>query len=414
MEFKPAYAVAALIIIFAALFFIGSGAPPKQEDKTQIAKQLFMKAVSLGENTSSYQYSYMETNDGFPENYTLSSDGVNSAVAIDSPLSNKKIYFMQNDTILCITYLKNQSCSSVADVNETKRYVSYMKNRLFDKDRISAAMLDNEYKINHSIMVFSPTMIEKQLLGGKACTEISFAIDYSNITLQEMSRFGIAQGSPTYFEGKECINNETGVIYEYNFNYTFPGKVHEFGFLLNGIDFIYKTPVTPPELAGDAVSAMYDESSYKRDLMACYLKAGEEKEKCIALLAQELKSKELCGYVGMRRDRCLVSLIPVSGDSTICPTILTAEFKDDCYIEMAGFSKNESWCSQVQDSTKNRFCLNVSQPAPPALPNENTTVEEPAANNTEPMPEKVQAIFDGLDNSTTIGTNVTNETTGSE
>ena len=413
MEIKPAYAVAALIIVFVALFLIGSGAPPKQEDKAQTAKELFLKAVTLGENASSYLYSYGEINDGFPENYTLSSDGVNSAVAIDSPLSNKIVYFLQNDTILCITYLKNQSCASVADVNETTRYVSSMKMRLFDNDRIRAAMLDNEYKINHSMMTFSPAMIEKQFQGGKTCTEIGFAIDYSNITIQEMSRFGIAQGSPTYFEGKECINNETGVIYEYSFNYTFQKKVHESGFLLNGIDFSYKTPVTPPELAGDAISTMYDEGSYKRDLMACYLKSNEDKEKCIAVLAQELKSKELCEYAGTRRDRCLVSLIPVSGDSAICQTILTPEFKDDCYIEMAGFSKNESWCGQVQDSTKNKFCLNVSQPAPPALPNENTTVEEPAANNTEPLPKEVQEIFNSLDNSTKVSTNVTNGTTGS-
>jgi len=413
MEIKPIYIVSALLILFVGLLLVSSWPAPKPEDKSLEAAAIFLKAVSLGENASGYLYEYSEFNDGFPENYTLTFDGVNSAVEVTSPLSKKKVYFMQNDTVLCVTFQGIETCSSVIALNETKRYEASMKARLFDNSRIKITIDESGYKMNRSMQTFSPVIRTKILPGGKECSEISFVMDYSNITLAEMSRFGISQGSPTHFETTECINNETGVIFEYRFNYTLYGKTHESRFVLGDVDFTYKNEIIPPELNGSALEKIYEENAYKVALMKCYQKSTEEKEKCIAILALTLKSSDLCAYAEARRDRCLVSLIPVTGDIAICPTISAPEFKDDCFIELAGFTKNDTWCAQVLDATKNKFCLNISMPLPLSQIPDNATVEQPPANDSGPIPDAVRDIFDSIDrNETDIAKNASSNQTG--
>jgi hypothetical protein len=422
MEIKHMHIVLALTIIFlgAVYFFLEESAKPDGPLPEEIAEQLYMSAISLGENSTTYVYSYTEYSDGYPENFTLKEDGSVSLIEIVNAISKKKVYFSDNDTILCIEYKNNETCSSVKNESITANYVASLKGRFFSDAKISQARSDAKYRIEHDLQTFDPSLKTKIYQSGDSCTQISYVIDYTNATFEEMSRFGIVLGGPSHFETTTCIENQTGEIFESFFNYTFLGKLRTNRFVLISSDFD-SAPliIVPTNLSSGAVDVLLDENNYKTQLVSCYLKSSSEQEKCIAMLALQMKNTDLCDHAGSRRDRCLVSIVPITKDTGICSKINSADYKDDCYIELGGAYKNSTWCDNVVDSTKKQFCLNVSVETPPVVtPPANVSVNV-TTNNTNTtntsssaLPKVIEKIFKQIEESDKSNntTNSTNET----
>jgi len=437
MEIKPVHFVIALGVLFIALLVIypvpgpAPGEPQPTQDTTKAAEGLYMKALSFGERAGGYVYSYTEYSDGFPENYTITYDGQNASVEIVSALSDKLAYFLENDTILCVAMAGNETCASVKGENTTAGYLASLRSRLFSDGAISAARLDAEYRINRSLQVFSPAIAANALPGGKECSGINYTIDYSGATLAELNRFGIGTGSPSLFHVSECIDNQTGQIYEYDYDYMFQGRRHTYGFSLIKSDFKSLPEISAPaDISGDVLDPAYQESAYRSGLAKCYQNQdGDDKDKCVAALALQLRSTELCSLAGARQDRCLVSLMPYLKDPAICLAVVSAEFRDDCYIELGGAFKNATWCDNVTDGTKRSYCAQVSSPVQPSvapgLPPQNIT--QAAGNETQngsaPLPPEVEDVFRSMEQNGTAanitanssgaaGMNGTNGTTG--
>ena len=68
MEIKHMHVMVALTIIFliALGFFLEQASKPPGPTPEEIAQTLLYKAVSIGENVTSYSYTYTEYSDGFP------------------------------------------------------------------------------------------------------------------------------------------------------------------------------------------------------------------------------------------------------------------------------------------------------------------------------------------------------------
>jgi hypothetical protein len=161
--------------------------------------------------------------------------------------------------------------------------------------------------------------------------------------------------------------------------------------------------IRPTNLSHDAIDKLIVENSYKNELLKCYMSEGSEQEKCIALLALQLKSKKLCRYSGARTDRCLVSIVPLTKDTEICKEIKDEEFLDDCYIELAGAYKNDSWCDSVKDPDDLKKCFDVSvevTPLPPVPQIDMNESMNTSANETE-IPELVKEIFEEIEKNDT-------------
>lgn len=425
MEIKPVHFVIALGALFIALLVVypmpgpAQGQPQPAQNASQdtkAAEGVYLKALSFGEHATGYVYSYTEYSDGFPENYTISYDGQNASVEIVSALSEKSAYFLGNDTVLCVAMGGNGTCASVRGENTTAAYMASLRARLFSDDAIIAARLNAEYRINRSLQVFSPLIRTTRLPGGAECAGINYTIDYSGATLAELNRFGVGTGSPSLFHVGECIDNRTGQIYEYDYDYMLQGKRHTYGFSLVKSDFS-TVPVigAPADLSGDVLDPAYQESAYRGALVRCYQNQnGDDKDKCVATLALELRSTGLCALAGARQDRCLVSLMPYLKDPAICLGVASAEFRDDCYIELGGAFKNATWCDNVMDGTKRSYCAQVSSPvAPtvaPGLPPQNTT--EAAGNGTQnasaALPPAVESVFKSMEQNGTAANGTAN------
>jgi len=417
MEIKHMHIVIALTLIFlgAVYFFLEESAKPPGPLPEEIAEQLHLSAISLGENSTGYAYSYTEYSDGYPENFTLKSDGSTSLVEIVNPLSKKMIYFTSNGTILCVDFSGKEACSSLANDTITTNYIASMKARLFSKSKISDARSDTMYRIEHELQTYLPSVKTRILQSGDQCSQIGYVIDYTNATLEELSRFGMVPGSPSHFEATACIENLTGEVFESYFNYTFSGSLRTNRFVLISSDFD-SSPliIVPSNLTDGAVDLLISENGYRMQLVGCYLKSASEQEKCIANLALQMNEPDLCEDAGSRRDRCFVSIVPITKDSSLCSRISSQEFKDDCFIELGGAYKNSTWCESVVDSTKQLFCQNVSvKTVAQAVPEINAGANESqnaSANTTgKTLPPEIQAIFDEIEAQDQTG-NQTNET----
>jgi hypothetical protein len=123
----------------------------------------------------------------------------------------------------------------------------------------------------------------------------------------------------------------------------------------------------PANMSGDAVAVFRKEREQQVKLATCHTdKSGEEREGCVAAIALNLRRKDICELAGSRRDRCLVSIVPLTKDQTICTAIADASFKDDCYIELAGAYKDSSYCGNIKNASKVQDCQDAAKPRQPA------------------------------------------------
>jgi len=394
-----------LVIVAVALTFL----PKSKEvvpEEANMAKELFIKLAGTGYEQDDYYYSYTETFDDFPTTYTMLQKGDEKSISIDNMISSKQIYFLENETILCIQYVGIDACSSVKNNTDMESYLSSIEALFFDDSRIESTISDMEYFEQYGYILFSPQTIEKTV-NGHSCTEFSYQFDFTNLTIYEAARFGIGSNTPKTFLWTACVDNESGNVYEKHVEYNYSGRLYQTDVTLNSAEWNTVRNVEPPmELFGDAVSLLIEEKTSQNTLVGCFEEKGEEKDRCIAMVALSLKNRDVCELAGERRDRCLVSIVPLTKDATICPAITDASFKDDCYIEMGGATGDESYCTPIVDAEKKEFCMNVSaqyeEPSVPEIPEVPGNDTNTTGNDSDVADFVWDLYREGLENDTNV------------
>lgn len=357
--------VSVLLMVFAIYLAVGGGAPARSAAE---AKALLIKGLEFGldytGNDVNYLYSYTENSDGYIATYSLAKNGNQSTIEVRNPLSYKKVYFLSNDTVLCIDYQPyDEICSSVQNEQDLENYLESLRVKFLTERIILNNKGDIAYLLDNGFVTLSPEVNEKTV-GGHSCSEISYRLDFDNISLADAARFGVGTNTPKIFDFTMCIDNQTGYLYEKGFNYTVEGVGHSYAYTLLSFRPGAAGAIENPEnLTADAINTLLREKEQQIQLANCYTnEQGDDRNKCISDIALNLHRRDLCDLAGPRRDRCLVSLVPLTRDESICVTIASQSYRDDCYIELAGAFKNSTYCNLVQNASKTPFCLEVSVP----------------------------------------------------
>lgn len=354
------------LLVAAALFFTLSAktqAPQANETAATPSEDLLLKGIGFGEGETDYVYSFTRTYNGYDTHYRLTKDGNESMAEIKSPLSQKQVYFLENDTVLCIEYGKKQGCSSVEGDARLDSYLNSIKAEFFSDAKIDKNFDDMEYLLDKGYVTFQGGIIPKTI-NGTSCGEVVYTLDYSNITLGDAARFGIGSTAPKLFMRSMCIDNSTGYRLEETLNYTYNGMQHQHVTRLVSFSSGGAEGITPPEnLSKGAVDILIEERSDQLELNECFTeKEGEERESCVSKIALRSKKPDLCSLSGSRMDLCLISIVPLTKDVSICGLISSEGYKDDCYIELAGAYKNGTYCGSILNQSKVEYCMNVSMP----------------------------------------------------
>ncbi|NYZ77104.1 DUF333 domain-containing protein [Candidatus Micrarchaeota archaeon] len=368
----------ALVAVAVYLAFIAPQPPPPPDSGP--AEGLLAKAVEVGKGQNEYFFSFRETSDGYSAEYDLLAKNGQKMMEVRNPLATKQLYFLSNDIVLCAQFMNVQGCSSVINNTDAafQNYLLSLQSRFFDNTSMDTEKEDMDYFIQHGYLTISPEIADKSV-NGHACSEISYAMDFTNMTSGELYRFGISPDSPQRFDWKLCIDNSTGLVYSKHFSYSYQGKEHQWEFILLGADWNPAQQIAPPEnlTEGLAYEILVEEMEWQAELRSCYDETGDTRDKCFSDLALELKMRSICELAGAKRDQCIVRLVPMLLDDSLCTLINNATFKDDCYVELAGGNKESSYCSMIADATKREFCMNIS------VPTNQTGIPNPAAVNCE-------------------------------
>jgi len=401
---KSLLLVTALLVVLAVYLTVTAPvAKPAENVSTRDAESLLMNGLSFGAGQPGYVYAYRELSDGYRTSYVLTRNANESLVEIQNPLSSKKIYFLANDTILCISYGGNESCASVQNEGELSNYLNSLRAKFFNDSTIRRNKEDLRYLISKGHVLLNPVPTSKKVESHQ-CSEVTYALDFSNMSVGDAGRFGVGSATPKKFDWTMCVDNATGYLWEKAFNYTYNGIPHRY--VLTLVSYVpgYAASLSPPEnLSGGVINILFNEKEQQIRMANCYAgEQGDERDKCLAAIALDNRRKDLCEYAGGRRDRCLVSIVPLTRDETICTAISSAAYRDDCYIELAGAHKNSSWCAMVQNTSKSDFCMGISNPppTPPPIPLQNASngsMGQQQANNTTNSTIDINELLDFID-----------------
>ena len=368
MESKLLFIVVAVAVIAIAgyLAFMSSTTntyvPPTPKPPVQApmdAQALLLNTTAFGKDLGDYVYSF---NDSFGTNFTLTSSGPDKKAVIEEPISTQTVYFMSNDTIFCVGPESNATCQSVQDNASLTSYLDYVQGKFFNQTSIDGTVSTVGYLMQQGYLSVDPIIIN-ETIGTIPCSLVSYVIDFRNMSATDAESFGLSSNSPMVMNLSNCIDPKTGLTYRSTLDYT-DSNGTSYGSTISVLYFKQGTvPISPPNgTYGNAIGIFSDELTAQATLSDCQSQYTNKSQMdmCVAEQAVELERKDLCNLIPDRRDQCLVSLIPLTKDVSICPTINDPSFKDDCYIELAGAYKNNSYCVQVLNASKMPECQNAS------------------------------------------------------
>ncbi|MFH0737135.1 MAG: hypothetical protein V1827_00630 [Candidatus Micrarchaeota archaeon] len=364
MEYQKILLFATLILVAVAVFFMLTAPQPPQAADSGEAESLLRMTASFGKGLGGYSYSYTDVSDGYTTSYALS-DGAIRVAEVQNPLSVKRVFLSGNDTVFCIRYppQADESCASIAGDAEMENYVAFIQTKFFNDTIAERSGSNIEYLLSAGYLSVEPG-IEETAVGPFPCRRIRYTIDYRNLSLDEAARFSISSNSPKLFGLSACVDNSTGMSYETTLEYSDGNVSHLRTSTVTLFDGSPPAqPDVPANLSGDPISILYKEREQQVKLATCHTeKQGAEREKCVSDLALILKRADLCELAGSRRDRCMVSVVPMAKDPSICPKIDDGSFRDDCYIELAGALKDSSYCAEILDAAKAERCQGAAIP----------------------------------------------------
>ncbi len=360
MEYRQKLLIITLILIGIAVYVALTISPITSPDKTA-AEKIALKGMEFGKGMNEYTYTYTEFSDEYKTKYIIVKNGNLSSVNVENPLSFKTAYFSENSSILCVKYLDNDACSEEYGNVEVQNYMDSLRAKLLSDKLIDKNRNDLSYLIVNNYITFKPTVTQKTI-GSSKCQEVGYTLDLSNISLTEAARFSIGSNSPKVFDWTICVDNESGTLYEKSFTYKIGNVTHTYSYKLGYLKAGGVVKI-PQNLSGDAADLLFKERKQQVRLVDCYVnKEGDDQDKCIADMAIDYRRKDLCELTGPRKDRCLVSLVPLIKDQSICNQVVDLSFKDDCYVELAGAYKNDSYCQNIQNLSKTDSCMMAAIP----------------------------------------------------
>ncbi len=416
--------IAAGVVIVVALYVLINGLPLNPGVKTNEsftdAETLVLKSMIFGKGITDYAYSYDEAVNGYSSKYTLIQNNGSKSMEIVSPLSHKRIYLLRNGTnILCIRYPNERAeVCSILDAQDERinSYLKSLNSRFLDDMIMDRNVEDARFLLQNKYIRFAPGS-GKTTSGD--CKVVNYTLDFNSMPISEAVRFGVNTNSPKTFAWALCIR-ETGETVSRTFNFSIGRKQQINTYQLRSFGSTSEEITAPMNLTDGAKGILEQEKEGQARLTSCFIATeGEQKDKCVAAYAISEERKDICEFSGERRDRCLVAIVPLTKDKSICQNVRDSGFKDDCYIELAGAYKNNTYCNSILNSSKISMCMNVSIPYVPMIPtstNATSSINATDANTTTNLTDTTNSsITDDILNTvettnTTSGVIIANRT----
>ncbi|MEK6981451.1 MAG: hypothetical protein AABX38_00845 [Candidatus Micrarchaeota archaeon] len=361
---KTNFVVMLVVIILLGGFIVYSVQQNAQKTDTQKQiKELYIKSFQIAKGKTTYYYNYNEKINSYNNTDIIAKYPNGEYVEIKSVISEKKLYLFDNQTIMCVKLLDdNESCG---EVDENANYVKTLSSLIFD-DKSTEKTIENLKTLiyNKSVIQFIGQAVNKTI-EGRTCNFIDYTLNYSVLSLSDAPKFGIGPSSPKFFRSSVCITDEGVTLYKkFDYDYLGSNRTNEFYLIEQSDKDKAKTLLDRPNITENITISdlVAQEIILKQQLGNCYAKPTSlEKDSCVFSMSFDLGYKELCNAAGAKSDICYINFAISQNNTGICQSVGSSEFKDDCYTEMAGKNKNQTFCNQINNVTKQTYCLNISK-----------------------------------------------------
>ena len=362
----PLISVIVVVIVAAGIYMaaqaLGGTGQHGGEGETGInASELYFRSIEKPIGVGDYTYSYRESyENGYWMNITISKKGDLEYVYKNDPAYERSAYFGPNSTIICITHLDKEMCSSI---NSTSRFATYagdLRRMLYDDEMLRMTSEMNRKLYAYGGLVFEGT--SEKTVNGHECVELKYHIDYSGLTVSQLNEMGLSVNSPLVLRSKQynytiCVDLETYEMYEKKIDFVDLGQYTMIKSETMDVEWGTGMDVqVPQELSSESdLVGLYTNVKQEADeYFACL--GQNNSDRCIADVAVLWKDPVLCEETQAERDFCFLNAGLGAKDPSVCDKV-SASIKDTCYIEFANKMKDLSFCERIMNATTKQQCL---------------------------------------------------------
>jgi len=342
------------------------------------AEKLFFEAMDLPLNYNEYTFAYNENaSNGYTTSVYITSSEEGSYVKKEDAIFIRELFLGDNQTVLCLETVNRNLCTEVEQNSTFNPYVYVLSELIYSPESIEQSKKNNEFLIEHGALTFGPQM-QPKTYNGHTCTEITYTLDYSKLTVEEMRILGMDPDTPEVLLSKEynftlCIDPETKDVWHKSLDYSNFGTPESTESTTASIEWGVSDPVeVPTDLVTEEEMVEFYQALKTSQVNYANCLVSEEFVMCIRSEAIYTLNENLCKLIqnSSERDLCYVNVALQKGSSILCEEV-SPQTQDDCYMEFAWKYKKAAYCDKITNTTKQGECLDLL-----ASPEEGEVAEE--------------------------------------
>lgn len=353
------FLVLALVIFVLAAYMVyqyGNALAPKGEgngeEGGELSPQSVIELYYEKEVPEEYTYKYEQNSDSIKTIIALISSKDSKAVFLDAPFYTEKVYYLPEDTILCME-LKNEVegntnvCSSLKNTTDFDNHLALMVNLFPSKELLDSEKEKMDILIEKGAWVFNEEAFAEQEVGESKCFNVIYTINFTKLTVNELQQLGYSpQSMAVYgdFHREFCIDEEGELLLD-NFTYSYFGESKFTTKILLEKKEQAEAFIVPTDLKdNDAIKDLISEiNSLQEGVYACLV--SEDPDSCFKTEGVSSLNSYYCDLAGEKRDACIFLVATQKDDSSLCEKIEEEEAKEECLASIVP-DENNSTISQ--------------------------------------------------------------------
>jgi len=375
------YALAAVVVIAAALalanyggFFSQPAAQPVVNSTATLPlatpeARLLLASFDRGAALGDYALNYSANDNGVKSRYSLVKNGTDSWVWVEGVFGKMGGFFGADNAtdIVCLEYEGVLRCAQAGNGTDMADIAASLK--ILRPNSIAYANQKDDMRrlISAGAIMLQNGMVEEKV-GGFDTQKITYTLDYSNLTVQQMVSLGISPSDESLLTVTDqvvtfWIDKETGMMAKSHATYR---KL--------GVDGYYDTeysqlsmeagamPGRPSTVvAPEAFVAFYSQSveDYS-ERAACMEYSGTLRDECFKSIAVGKGSWDTCKLIenGAAYEGCTLMVAQVTRNKVLCESLPT--LADECYIAVAGETGNFELCQLLKNGEMLASCTEAA------------------------------------------------------
>ena len=368
---KLIIAAAALVIVLVVAYFYflpnsGTQTPvpvPTQNQLSTPSAKLLLASYDSEAAMKEYSVAYTDTDSGGTLKYRIEKNATNGYVRVDGGFGSIMGFFGSNNTtdIICLDYGNTTRCAVTGVNAEAQGIANTLRVYLYDAKLDSALKAQTTQLVQAGVITFDSAITNEQV-GPFQTQKISYGLDYSHLTLQQLSDLGLsnAQGLSSISNWKVAmwLDKATGLDVKSQASYESSGTqvTHNREYSTLALGSPKLPPVSGPLVSADAFVEFYQTSQADYStILSCEPLAGADRDSCYKSAATARNDYHLCQKISDRGqfESCALIVASATNQSGYCQNL---SISDDCYISVVGNTGDYKLCQNLKNASLGPVC----------------------------------------------------------